>query len=181
MKKDELIKSVSKNHIDLEMLEKNEEFHQVLNYSKMVADLVQNESRNGIYPRIGKYMRIFSQLALFIVLALVLNSCFGGYVASEPAYVDYARPQRQYDNQIWIDGDWGWNNQSRVYVQKAGYWDSPRQGKSYVKGNWQTTQRGKSWNKGHWQKDAQQNNNRQNNKQNNNRQNNDRQNNNGNR
>lgn len=170
MKNKESVRSVSKNYINLEMLEKNEEFHQVLDYSKMVADLEQNESRNGIYPRIGKYMRIFSHLVLFIGLAWILNSCYGGYVASEPDYVDYARPQRQYDNQIWIDGDWGWNRQSHVYVQRAGYWDRPRQGQSYVKGNWQTTQRGKTWNKGHWQKDVQQNNNRQNNRQNNDRQ-----------
>jgi hypothetical protein len=162
MKKDELqIKSVSKNHINLNMLEKNEEFHQDLDYSKMVADLIQNETRNGIYPRIGKYMRIFSHVVLFIGLTIALNSCYGGYVASEPDYVDYARPQRQYDNQIWIDGDWGWNSQTHLYVQKAGYWDSPRQGHTYVKGNWQTTQRGKSWNKGHWQRDNHQKNNHQ--------------------
>jgi hypothetical protein len=43
-----------------------------------------------------------------------------------------------------------------VYIQKAGYWDNPRPGRTYVKGNWQTTQRGKSWNKGHWQKQARQ-------------------------
>jgi len=172
MKKNELqIKSDSKNHISSQMMEKNEEFHQVLNYSKMVSDLIQNETRNGIYPRTGKYMRIFSHLVLFVALVLALNSCMGGYVASEPAYVDYARPQRQYDNQIWIDGDWGWNSQTHVYVQKAGYWDRPRQGHTYVKGNWQTTARGKSWNRGHWQRDVQQNN-RQNNRQNNDRQNN---------
>jgi hypothetical protein len=77
-------------------------------------------------------------------------------MATEPAYVDYARPQRQYDNQIWIDGDWGWNNQTHVYVQKAGYWAQPRQGRSYVAGSWKTTQRGKSWTNGHWQKQARQ-------------------------
>jgi hypothetical protein len=144
----------------IQKMKKNEELQNEIHFAISRKPLL-NIRETGVYARVGKYMKIFSYLVLFTGIAVVLNSCMGGYVASEPAYVDYARPQRQYDNQIWIDGDWGWNSQTHVYVQKAGYWDKPRQGQSYVAGSWQTTQRGKSWSKGHWQKDAQQRNNQQ--------------------
>jgi hypothetical protein len=101
-------------------------------------------------------MKIFSYLVLLTGIGFAFTSCMGGYMASEPTYTEYARPPRLSETQIWIDGDWGWNNQSHVYVQRAGYWTNPRQGQSYVAGNWKTTQRGKSWTKGHWQKQARQ-------------------------
>jgi hypothetical protein len=123
-------------------------------YSSMASDLVKNETHYGVNnKKTGKYARIFSLLLFFTSIGILFTSCMGGFVASEPSYSEYARPQRQYDNQIWIAGDWGWNSQTHVYVQKAGYWDAPRAGHSYVEGRWQTTQRGKSWTKGHWQKD----------------------------
>jgi hypothetical protein len=140
-------------------------------YIKKNEDL-QNEIHLAINPKpfmiiressVGKYMKIFSYMVLLIGVAIVFNSCLGGYVASEPSYVEYDRPQRPSESHIWIDGDWNWNNQTHLYVQKAGYWDRPRQGQSYVAGSWQSTARGKSWSKGHWQKDARQSNNSQNN------------------
>jgi hypothetical protein len=114
----------------------------------------------GLNLKIGRYARIFSYMVLFAGIALIFTSCMGGYVASEPSYTEYARPQRPSETHIWISGDWNWNSQSQVYVQKAGYWDRPRQGQVYVAGNWQTSSRGKSWNKGHWQKDSHQDDNR---------------------
>ena len=134
---------------------------------------LQNEIHLAINPKpfiiiressVGKYMKIFSYMVLLIGIVIIFNSCVGGYVATEPSYVEYNRPQRSSENQIWIEGDWGWNNQTHLYVQRAGYWDQPRQGQSYVNGSWRTTARGKSWTKGHWQKDAHQNNNSQNNR-----------------
>jgi hypothetical protein len=103
-----------------------------------------------------KNIKWFIYLISLTGIGLFFNSCVGGYIATEPVYTEYARPHRLNETQIWIDGDWGWNSQTHVYVQKAGYWDNPRPGRTYVKGNWQTTQRGKSWNKGHWQKQARQ-------------------------
>ena len=85
--------------------------------------------------------------------SLLLNSCFAGYVASEPAYVEYSRPAPPSNQHIWINGDYEWNNSSRVYVQRNGYWDHPRPGQSYQSGHWQSSPKGKSWSKGHWQKD----------------------------
>jgi hypothetical protein len=97
-------------------------------------------------------MKKLNLLIGLVAVALLLNSCFVGYVASEPSYVEYSRPAPPGNQYVWVDGDWGWNNQRHSYVQKSGYWVKPRQGQSYVSGNWQTTPRGKSWSKGHWQK-----------------------------
>ena len=141
-------------------MKKNEKLQNEIHYAISRKPLL-NIQKTGVYTRVGKYIKIFSYMFLLTGIGFVFNSCMGGYVASEPSYVDYARPQRQYDNQIWIDGDWGWNRQTHVYVQKAGYWDRPRQGQTYIKGNWQTTQRGKSWTKGYWQKDSRQKGNQQ--------------------
>jgi hypothetical protein len=155
-------------------MKKNEKLQNEIHYAISRKPLL-NIQGTGVYARVGKYIKIFSYLFLLTGIGFVFSSCMGGYVASEPSYVDYARPQRQYDNQIWIDGDWGWNSQTHVYVQKAGYWDRPRQGHTYVAGRWQSTQRGKSWTKGYWQKDNQQrNNNQKDNRQRDNRQSNDR-------
>ncbi|HZY24409.1 MAG TPA: hypothetical protein VFE71_01175 [Bacteroidales bacterium] len=139
---------------------------------------LQNEIHLAINPKpfliiressVGKYMKIFSYMVLLVGIAIIFNSCVGGYVATEPSYVEYDRPQNPGGNRIWIEGDWGWNNQTHVYVQRAGYWDQPRHGQSYVNGSWRTSARGKSWTKGHWQKDSRQENNSNNNRQKNNR------------
>jgi hypothetical protein len=163
MKKNELLIKGSPRFISGKMLKENEDLQQTLEYSIMVSDLIENESRIGIHHNVGKYMKIFSFLALFTGLVIVMNSCMGGYVVSEPSYTEYSRPERPSQTHVWIDGDWGWNSRTHVYVQKAGYWDKPRYGQSYVSGRWETSPRGKSWSKGHWQKDNQQRNNKHNN------------------
>lgn len=108
---------------------------------------------NSITSVVGKYLRKFIYLTCLAGIGTLFTGCMGGYIASEPAYVQYERPARPSNVHIWIDGDWGWNSQSHVYVQKAGYWEKPRQGQMYVAGSWQTNSKGKSWSKGHWQKD----------------------------
>lgn len=40
----------------------NEEEGHVPDYDNMVADLLQNEADNGIYPQVGKYSKIFSHV-----------------------------------------------------------------------------------------------------------------------
>jgi hypothetical protein len=139
-------------------MKKNEELQNEIHFA-ISRNPFNKMAQTSISAKVGRYMKIFSYLVLLTGIGIVFTSCMGGYVASEPMYMDYARPQRQYDNQIWISGDWGWNNQTHVYVQKAGYWDRPRQGQSYIEGRWTTSPRGKSWTKGHWQKDSKQNNN----------------------
>ncbi len=169
MKKNKQSFKAGLNNINyIPKMKKNEKLQNEIHFAISRKPLL-NILETGAYTRVGRYFKIFSYLVLFTGIGLIFSSCMGGYIASEPAYVDYARPQRQYDNQIWIDGDWGWNSQSHVYVQKTGYWTQPRQGHSYVAGSWQTTQRGKSWTKGHWQKDNVKKDNRQrDNRQNNN-------------
>ena len=110
-----------------------------------------NATETSIDTSFGKYLKKFIILVSLAGIGLFLNSCMGGYVATEPSYTVYDRPQQPSSTHIWIDGDWGWNSQSHMYVQRAGYWDQPRQGKTYVSGYWQTTPRGKTWSKGHWQ------------------------------
>jgi len=85
-------------------------------------------------------------------IGLLFNACTAGYVATEPSYVEYSRPERPSEYHIWIDGDWVFNNQTHAYVQRNGYWERPVQGRTYVSGQWQSTPKGKYWSKGHWQK-----------------------------
>ena len=115
-------------------------------------------------------MKKFILIIGFAVAVISLNSCLMGYVASEPAYVEYSRPVRPNTTSIWIDGDWNWNIQTHTYVQQRGYWDSPRPNQTYRQGSWQQTPKGKSWSKGGWQRDN--NGNNGNNRKNNNRRNN---------
>ena len=161
MKKgEELFKEVQNKINNKPKMKTNEELQNEIHFAISRKSL-PNIRETGVYARVGKYMKIFSYLILFTGIGIVFTSCMGGYVASEPTYVDYARPQRPSETHIWIDGDWNWNNRTHVYVQRAGYWEKPRMGQSYVAGSWQSSQRGKSWTKGHWQKDNKQKDNRQ--------------------
>jgi len=98
-------------------------------------------------------MKKLIYIFILAVGSIVLNSCFAGYVATEPAYVEYSIPAPPNNHYVWVDGDYGWNYQSHSYVQRNGYWGRPRQGQSYQSGHWQSTPKGKSWSKGRWQKD----------------------------
>jgi hypothetical protein len=113
-----------------------------------------NTAGQDVNSKFSKHLKNFVYISSFAAIGLLFNGCFGGYVATEPSYVEYSRPPRPNDLSIWIDGDWGWNNQTHLYVQKAGYWDKPRQGQTFVSGSWKTTPRGRSWAKGHWQKQS---------------------------
>jgi hypothetical protein len=97
--------------------------------------------------------------ALFLIClagtGLLFNGCVAGYVESEPVYVEYSRPAPPSSMHIWIDGDWSYNSNSHGYVQRAGYWEKPRQGQNYVSGHWQSNPKGKSWSKGYWEKNGQ--------------------------
>lgn len=107
----------------------------------------------GMFLKTVKPFRMLIYATGLAGIGLLFNSCMAGYVASEPSYVEYSRPQRSNEAQIWIDGDWNWNRQTNVYVQKTGYWENPRRGQTYMSGHWQTTPHGKSWTKGRWQSD----------------------------
>jgi hypothetical protein len=112
---------------------------------------VMNAAEPRTDTKFGRYLKKFIFLASLAGMGLFLSSCMAGYVATEPAYTVYARPPQPSNLHIWINGDWGWNSQSHMYVQRAGYWEQPRQGRTYVSGYWQSSPQGKSWSKGHWQ------------------------------
>ena len=62
--KEESIKELPNKINNNQIMKKNEELKQVLEYSIMVSDLLENEARVGIFHKLGKYMRIFSYLVL---------------------------------------------------------------------------------------------------------------------
>jgi len=106
----------------------------------------------GYAAKIGKKIKKIIFIGGLAGTGLFLNSCMAGYVATEPAYVEYSRPARTSDLDIWIDGDWVFNQSSHMYVQNNGYWHRPQQNRVYMKGSWQSTPRGKHWEKGRWEK-----------------------------
>lgn len=103
---------------------------------------------------LGKHAKILCYLVIFSGAVVTFTSCVGGYVATEPTYdLNYDRPLPPSESHIWIDGDWRWDNGSRIYIHQPGYWARPRQGRVYEKGYWQSDPRGKTWIRGHWRRD----------------------------
>jgi hypothetical protein len=134
-------------------MEKNKELQKAIHDALQLKPLLnapETKSVSKVIKRLKKFIYFISLAGL----GIIFNSCAAGYVASEPAYVEYDRPQRPSSAHIWINGDWGYNRQSRIYVQKTGYWQQPGRGRSYVSGHWQSTPRGSRWNKGYWQKEG---------------------------
>ena len=101
-------------------------------------------------------------MASLLGVGLLFKSCIGGYIATEPVYVQSPRPPQPSNLHIWIDGDWTWSRQTHTYVQRNGYWEKPRPNRTYVAGYWQTSPKGRYWKSGHWQKQNHNNRNRHN-------------------
>ncbi len=96
--------------------------------------------------------KVFYLITLAGIL-FTMNGCTtSGYVSSEPSYMEYSRPERPSNLHVWINGDWIYNRQTHVYVQGNGYWQVPRNGRTYIEGRWQTKPQGHRWQSGHWQK-----------------------------
>jgi hypothetical protein len=117
------------------------------------SELSLNSSETGVIGRARRNLKSIIFITSLAGIGLFLNSCVGGFVATEPAYVEYSRPARPSALYVWIDGDYAWNNRTHVYVQRAGYWEKPRQNQTFVTGHWQSTPKGKSWAPGRWQKE----------------------------
>lgn len=88
--------------------------------------------------------------SLFITAFCFLSCAETGYVSVEPTYVEMGRPIQPSATHIWIDGDWVWQSQNRVYVRNEGHWDMPRQGRTYTKGHWESNGKGHHWIAGKW-------------------------------
>lgn len=108
----------------------------------------------GVITKAGGRIKRIIILISLAGIGLFFNACTAAYVATEPSYIEYSRPQQPSTFHIWIEGDWVYNRQTQMYVQNSGYWEKPVQGRTYVSGHWQTTPRGKYWSKGHWQRKA---------------------------
>ena len=100
----------------------------------------------------GNNLRRFIYLTSFVGIGLFLNACKTAYVATAPSYVEVARPASPGNGYIWVNNDWAYNRQSKVYVQNTGVWEKQRPRKTYVAGHWEATQRGNYWVPGRWQK-----------------------------
>lgn len=127
----------------------NEKLQKVIR-SGFKPDSSLNATQASFSNKFGSNLKKIVFVTSLAGAALLFNACSAGYVASEPSYMQYDRPARPNEYAIWIDGDWNWSNRSQLYYQKNGYWDSPRQGKTYMSGYWQSTPKGKTWTKGHW-------------------------------
>jgi hypothetical protein len=122
-------------------------------------DPLLKSTENGFSTKVGRNLKKLIIMASLAGIGLFLNGCVGGYIATEPSYaVVSVRPPQPTNAYIWIDGDWAWNNQTHLYVQRTGYWEKPRQSQIYVSGHWQSSPRGKYWVAGHWQKQTRQSN-----------------------
>jgi len=122
-----------------------------------VQEALQNQSllidaKAGSITKVGGRIKRIIFLTSLTGIGLFFTACTAGYVATEPSYVEYSRPQRPSERHVWVDGDWAFNRQTHVYVQRNGHWQSPVQGRTYISGQWQTAPRGKYWSKGRWQK-----------------------------
>lgn len=129
-------------------------------HDEILSKLLLNAPRTSITAIISKHIKKALYITSLVGIGLLFNSCIGGYVATEPAYVEYSRPQQPSSLHIWIDGDWYWSNQTHNYVKRNGYWELPRQNRIYVTGFWQTSPKGRYWKPGHWQRQGHQRNNR---------------------
>jgi hypothetical protein len=97
-------------------------------------------------------LKKFTYLICMTGIGLLFNSCFPGYVATEPTYVENTRPARPSELHIWVDGDWVYSRQNHNYVKKDGHWQNPAPGRTFTQGKWQTTPKGHQWKQGHWQR-----------------------------
>ena len=134
-------------------MKKNRDLEKDVQYT-IKSELSSKLPETGLIARAGSHIKKIIYITSLAGIGLFINSCVAGYVDTEPAYVEYSRPPRPSEFHVWINGDYAWNNQTHVYVQRAGYWEKPRQNQTYVSGHWQTTARGKSWANGHWQRQS---------------------------
>jgi hypothetical protein len=100
--------------------------------------------------RIVKNLKKIVIIGSLAGMGLLVNGCATGYVASEPAYVEYNRPAQPSTHHVWVNGDYAYNHRNHVYVQRNGYWHKPYNNSTYVPGHWQSTPRGHYWVNGKW-------------------------------
>ena len=130
-----------KSHEDLQKVVQNEILPESLNL----------KPGTGIIAKSGKSFTKLIYLTSIVGIGLLFNACTTtGYVATEPVYIEHARPAQPSTLHVWVDGDWVYNRQTRVYVRNEGYWQKPNTHRTYVQGSWQSSPRGHYWSHGHY-------------------------------
>lgn len=109
-------------------------------------------AENCVGLKAGKNLKRVIYLASLVGLGLFLNSCSTGYVSTTPTYVQGIRPANPGNGYIWVNDDWAYNRQSKVYVQNNGNWQKQRPRKTFVPGHWEATPRGNYWVASRWQR-----------------------------
>ena len=132
-------------------MKKNEDSYKYIQNVIKRAPLL-NSAENAFSTKVGKNLKRFIYVSSLLGMGLFFNSCIGGYVETEPAYVEVARPPQPSNLHIWIDGDWVYSRQNHAYTRNAGYWQKPIKGRTYVSGHWQASAKGKYWAAGKWQR-----------------------------
>lgn len=125
----------------------SKKFEETISYTAL-----SSSKKTGFVSKIGLHMKKIIFICSLAGIGLFLNSCMTGYVATEPTYSEYSRPQRPSDLHVWIDGDWVYNQSGHRYIQRNGYWTKPQQNRIYMKGSWESSSKGKHWRKGRWEK-----------------------------
>lgn len=127
------------------------------NLQRDLQDVIQCESLSGtietsFVEKVGMNLKRIIYVTSLAGMGLFFYACAPGYVATQPAYVEYTRPAQPSGLHVWIDGDWRYSRQTHAYERRNGYWEKPNQGRTYVSGHWQSTPRGQYWVAGRWQR-----------------------------
>lgn len=122
-----------------------------------LQDTIQWEPLSGtietsLVEKVGMNLKRIIFLSCMAGMGFFFFGCAPGYVATQPAYVEYQRPAQPSNLHIWIDGDWRYSRQNHSYERRNGYWEKPNQGRTYITGHWQSTPRGQYWVAGRWQR-----------------------------
>lgn len=100
----------------------------------------------------GSQLKKFIYISGLAGIGFLATNCSTGYVASEPVYIESARPERPSNLHVWIDGDWVYSRHNHAYVKHNGYWQKSSQNRTYVAGHWESTPRGNYWAPGRWER-----------------------------
>lgn len=89
-------------------------------------------------------------ISIIVAATFFINACAPAYVATEPTYIEVQRPLAPTPTHVWIGNEWIYNNRTRMYVHKDGYWAAPQRSRTYQQGHWNSTNRGHLWVSGRW-------------------------------
>jgi hypothetical protein len=60
------------------------------------------------------------------------------------------RPAMRGAGMVWIDPEWHWNRQRKMYVWREGHWAKPHRHEAWFPGHWVEAHEGYNWVPGYW-------------------------------